>query len=299
MIGSSNTDMVVKVPRIPQPGETILGGHFMMTAGGKGANQAVAAARAGGHVTLIARVGDDMFGQQALAGFKADGIDTRYVIQDRGAASGIATIMVDKKGSNCIAVASGANMRLTVDDVRRLENVIAEADVVLMQVEIPVETIVEAAVLSQKNSAMVILNPAPAMAIPDDLWQYIDVLTPNEIEAEQLSGTTVVDAETAWEAGKQLRDHGVGQVIVTLGEKGVAWVTRHETGKMEPMQVNPVDTTAAGDVFSGVLAVMLAEGETLNDSIRYASVAAAISVTRLGAQPSAPFRDEIEKLIGK
>lgn len=298
VLGSSNTDMIIKTPRIPRPGETILGGTFTTAAGGKGANQAVAAARAGGTVSFIARIGTDMFGDRALAGFTADSIDITHVIRDETQPSGVALIFVDDHGENSIAVASGSNACLGPEDVKSAEHTIAESSVLLMQLEIPLETVMEAASIASKTGATVILNPAPAQPLPGSLLKNIGILTPNEHEAEQLTGIPVTGEKSASEAARALIAKGIRRVLVTLGSKGVYCVSDEFTGSIPPFKVNAVDTTAAGDVFNGVLAAALAEGHFLPDAVRFAQAAAALSVTKLGAQPSAPHRDDIERFLG-
>jgi len=296
VVGSSNTDMIVKTERIPKPGETIIGGSFSMAAGGKGANQAVAAARAGGQVALVARVGADLFGAQAIKGFREDGINVRHVVRDKKAASGIALIFVDARGENSIAVASGANAALSPSDVQQAGKVIAAADVLLMQLESPLETIEAAAGIAQKHGVPVILNPAPAQVLPVELLKKISVLTPNEHEAELLTGMVVRGEEAAAAAAGHLVDAGVGMAIITLGSWGAYVVSPKFKGLVPGFAVTAVDTTAAGDVFNGALAVALAEGRPMAKAVRFANAAAALSVTKLGAQPSAPLRRAINKL---
>jgi len=296
VVGSSNTDMIVRVPRIPRPGETVLGGAFAMAGGGKGANQAVAAARAGGRVTFVGRIGDDIFGQRALAGFETDGIDTRFVLRTSGAASGIALINVDAGGENSISVASGANALLTVADIEKAAEVFAAADILLLQLESPLET-VEAAVRKAGEKAVpVILNPAPARPLDDRVLRLVSILTPNEHEAEILTGIAVTDGSSARSAAARLRARGAAGVVITLGERGAYASSPEFEGPVPAFKVDPVDTTAAGDVFNGALAVALAEKRPLPEALRFAQAAAAISVTRPGAQPSAPTRAEIELL---
>ena len=297
VIGSSNTDMIVKTPHIPRPGETILGGTFTTAAGGKGANQAVACARAGGQVTFVARLGSDMFGDQALKGFRQDGINVDYVTKDDSAPSGVALIVVDDKGENSIAVASGANGNLSVSDVEAAAEVIKQASIVLMQLETPVETIEAAAALAAESGVKVILNPAPAQPLSDKLLKKISILTPNETEAEMLTGVAVQNETEAAKAAQALMDKGVTSVIITLGAAG-AYVCSHEfRGTVPGFKVDPVDTTAAGDTFNGTLAVALAGGRPLAEAVTFANAAAAISVTTLGAQPSAPNKETIEQFL--
>jgi ribokinase len=291
VVGSSNTDMIIKLDRIPRPGETILGGAFVTAAGGKGANQAVGAARAGGQVTFIARVGQDMFGEQAVAGFVRDGINVKHVTRDKTNPSGVALIFVAKDGENSIAVAGGANAKLSPADVRKARAAFTGASVLVMQLETPLETVQAAADLAAKAGVRVILNPAPAQPLPDKLLKRISILTPNETEAELLTGSA------GEEAAAKLRARGVATVILTLGANGALIADATGTRLVPGFKVKAVDTTAAGDIFNGSLAVALAEGKSLDAAVRFANAAAAISVTRLGAQPSAPTRREIERFL--
>ncbi len=295
--GSSNTDMILQMDHIPRPGETILGGQFSMAAGGKGANQAVAAARAGGQVTFLARVGADMFGRQAVEGFRRDGIDVRYVLEDDQAPSGVALIFVAANGENSIGVASGANLCLSPADVQQAASAIQDASALVMQLETPLETVRAAAQIAAAKRVPVILNPAPAQPLDDALLALVTVLTPNESEAELLAGVPVTDVAAAARAAEVLRSRGVAQVIITLGARG-AWVASTAfQGLVPAFPVQPVDTTAAGDVFNGALAVAMSEQRPLEQAVRFACAAAALSVTKLGAQPSAPPRAEIERLL--
>jgi ribokinase len=293
VVGSTNTDMVVKAARIPAPGETILGGRFLMNPGGKGANQAVAAARLGAEVVFIAKVGDDLFGREAKALFAKENICTDYVLTDPSEPSGVALIMVDAKGENCIAVASGANGTLMPEDIEGVEGVIAQSDLLLMQLETPLETVRYAADVAVNLGVPVILNPAPACELPSDLYDCLEVITPNESEAELLTNIKVTDEASAEAAARVLCDKGVLNVVITMGAKG-AYVFDGEDGVMVPaFKVEAVDTTAAGDVFNGALAVALTEELELEEAVRFASKAASISVTRMGAQASAPRREEL------
>jgi len=297
VIGSSNTDMIIKVDRMPQSGETIIGGEFATSAGGKGANQAVAAARAGGDVTFIARLGQDMFGELALDGFQANGINTDYVARDRNNPSGVALIYVAKNGQNSIAVASGANSRLAPVDVRKAKGIFPHAKVLLLQLETPLKTVRFAVELASKTALRVILNPAPARALPLALLNGLYLLTPNEIEAELLTGVIVHNEAAAAQAADKLLLRGVRNVIITMGAKG-AFVAGGRLRKFVPgYKVKAVDATGAGDVFNGALAVAIAEGKSLFEAATFANAAAAISVTRLGAQTSAPTRQEIEQVL--
>jgi len=294
VIGSSNTDMVIRTGRLPAPGETVLGGEFLMNPGGKGANQAVAAARLGADVTFVARVGDDIFGREAVQHFKAEGVDTGYIEIDAGKPSGVATIMVDAKGENCIAVASGANLMLSSEDVDKAAKHVEAAAVILMQLETPIPTVEHAAMLGRRMGKCVILNPAPAQPLPDTLLAGLDIITPNETEAEILTGIKVTDQTSAKNAAQALRKKGVGTVIITLGSQG-AYIQSETISRIMPAKrVTPVDTTAAGDTFNGALAVGLASGLLIEAAVDFANKAAAISVTRMGAQASAPYLYEIE-----
>ncbi len=297
VVGSSNTDMVIRVNRIPRPGETVLGGTFAMAAGGKGANQAVAAARAGGRVAFVARVGADLFGRQALDGFRKEGVDVAAVTRDRGAASGIALIFVDRAGENSIGVAPGANGRLSPADVRRAAPIIRAAGMILVQLEIPLATVQAAVTLAARRGVPVILNPAPARRLPAGLLRQVSVLTPNETEAEILTGLAVNSGTAAVRAARSLLALGVKNVVMTLGARGALLANAQGTRLVPGFKARPVDTTAAGDVFNGALAVALTEGRPLEEAVRFANAAAAISVTRAGAQPSAPTRREIERLV--
>jgi len=293
VVGSSNTDMVIRVSDIPKPGETVLGGEFTMTPGGKGANQAVAAARAGGHVTFVARVGDDVFGERALRSFEADGIDSRFVFRTPGAPSGIALINVDGRGENSISVASGANAFLSAGDIKAAGQAFVSADILLVQLESPLAVVETAVRKAAEAGVPVILNPAPARPLGDALLSLVNILTPNEHEAEFLTGIPVRDESGAREAAARLRARGVVAVVITLGERGAFASSPEFEGLVPAFKVDPVDTTAAGDVFNGALAVALAEKEPIGHALRFASAAAALSVTRPGAQPSAPSRAEI------
>ncbi len=294
IVGSSNTDMVIKADHLPMPGETILGGTFFMNPGGKGANQAVAAARLNGQVTFICKTGNDIFGRQSLQLFEEEGIDTSLIQSDSKNPSGVALITVDKNAENCIVVASGANASLTPQSLAKAEMVISTARIVLMQLEIPIETVAYVATVAAANKVKVILNPAPACEIPADLMQHIYVITPNKTEAEMLSGITIIDLETAAAAAKVIREKGVEIVVITLGSKGALIVTDTITQMIEAPKVHAIDTTAAGDVFNGALAVALSENLELLDAVALACKAAALSVTRMGAQSSAPYRKEMQ-----
>jgi ribokinase len=297
VVGSSNTDMIIRLGRIPRAGETVLGGEFLTAAGGKGANQAVGAARAGGQVTLIARVGRDAFGDEALAGLRRDGVDVRHVVRDSAAPSGVALIFVAQDGENSIAVASGANAKLSPADIRRSAAAIRSAAILVMQLETPPATVQAAADMAARCGVRVIVNPAPARPLPDTLLKRVSILTPNETEAELLTGIKVSSAAAAAKACANLRSRGVRTVILTLGRRGAFLADVDGQRHIAGFTVKAVDTTAAGDVFNGALAVALAERRPLHEAVRFANAAAALSVTRLGAQPSAPQRREVDQFL--
>ena len=294
VLGSTNTDMVIRGRKIPSPGETVSGGTFMMNPGGKGANQAVAVARLSakrGACTFIAKVGDDLFGRDTAARMKKDGI-TAHLIIDKKEPSGTALILVDAKGQNVISVALGANGTLVPKDVAPFRKEIESAAALVMQLETPVETVSWAAKIAHDAAVPVILNPAPARKLPASLYRLVDWITPNETEAELLTGVKVVDAVSAAKAVGVLKKRGVGHVIITMGTKGAYC---GDCGKLYPCRkVKAVDCVAAGDTFNGAFAVALAEGRNCAEAIEFAQKASAISVTRPGAQSSVPYRREIK-----
>jgi ribokinase len=293
VIGSSNTDMVVKTDKLPFPGETKLGGTFFMNAGGKGANQAVAAARLGGNVTFITKVGKDIFGQQTLSNLEREGINIEFVSSDEKEPSGVALIMVNEEGENCIVVAPGSNAMLTPDDFKQTER-IKEAEVILIQLEIPVSTVASVIRNAKASGQKVILNPAPAQKLDDSLLDGLFMITPNESEASFLTGIKVVDDKTASDAADILSRKGVQNVIITMGASG-AFIKSGEIAKRVPVQsVKAVDTTGAGDVFNGALAVAILEGKDLEEAVAFSNRASAVSVTRMGAQSSIPYRKEMD-----
>ena len=293
VIGSTNTDMVISGRRLPVPGETISDGRFMMTPGGKGANQAVAVARLSaknGACTFIAKVGDDVFGRDTARRMRKDGIAARLVV-DRKEPSGTALILVDARGQNVISVALGANGTFSPKDVAPFKKEIESSSCLLMQLETPLETVEWAAKAAHGAGVPVILNPAPARRLPREIYPLVDWLTPNETEAEILAGVKVEDAASAAKATAVLMKRGVGHVIITMGAKGV--YCGDENRVVPARKVKAVDCVAAGDTFNGAFAVALAEGRPVLDAIAFAQKAAAISVTRPGAQPSVPYRHEI------
>lgn len=294
VVGSSNTDMVIKAAHLPRPGETILGGTFFMNPGGKGANQAVAIARLGGSVTFICKTGSDIFGHQSQQLFEEEGINTSYVFSDSGNPSGVALITVDEKAENCIVVASGANANLLPSDLAKAEEAIEQADLILMQLEVPMETVCFVADIAWQKGKKVILNPAPAHPLPADLLRHLYLITPNETEAEMITGVKITDESSAGEAARLLSEMGVQHVIITLGSKGALIYSDGKAEMVPALKVEAVDTTAAGDVFNGALTVALSEVRSLKEAARFACKASAISVTRVGAQSSAPYRNEVD-----
>jgi ribokinase len=292
-------DLVVRSPRIPVPGETIIGSDFQTLPGGKGANQAVAAVRLGARVSMVGRVGQDAFADSLLANLTENGVDGTFVSQDPAAATGVALITVDDAGQNSIVVASGANMQLSVVEVEAAEAVIAAAKVLLLQLESPLETVIRAAEIAQKHGVTVILNPAPAPAepLPAQLLSMVDIIIPNETETSLLTGLPVENDDQANAAAAVLREIGVGTVILTLGERGSLLASQETTEHFPAFEITPVDTTAAGDAFVAGLATALAEEKSLADAICWGNATGALAATKLGAQPSLPTRDELMALV--
>lgn len=295
VIGSCNTDMVIKVAHLPLPGETIIGHDFMTNQGGKGANQAVAVARMGGETLFIARLGDDGFGRQSLNLLKEEGIDTRFVKLTEGASTGIALIPVDEKGENSIIVASGANALLSENDVNAAQTEICQAKILLMQLETPVQTLSCAAEMAHQHGVTVILNPAPfpQKPLPAELLRNVDVIIPNETEATAMSGVEVKDADSVLHAIRKIREMGVRQVIITAGGSGAYTEEKGKLIHVPAFKTQVIDTTAAGDTFCGALCVALSRDYEYSDAIRLANKAASISVTRMGAWRSIPNAVEV------
>ncbi len=290
-------DLVVKSPRIPAVGETILGEDFIMTPGGKGANQAVAAAKLGAEVYFIAKLGDDVFAEQSLNNFKKEGVNTKYVMQTEEAPSGVALITVDDAGNNVIVVAPGANQMLSPDDVKKAESDITSSGALVAQLEVPLETVEFAAKLANNCGVLFILDPAPAQKLSPELLKMVDVLTPNETEAQILTGIEVTNEDSARTAAKKLLEYGVKSVILTMGANGFLLANDDRMESVPAVKVNAVDATAAGDAFTGSLAVGLAQGWELFDAALFANYVAALSVTKLGAQSSMPAREAVESFM--
>jgi len=298
VVGSMNMDLVIRSPRIPKPGETIVGGDLVTVPGGKGANQAVAAARLGAQVAMVGRVGKDDFGQKLLNNLTASGVDCRAVIQDASVATGVALIMVDDAGENSIVVSLGANMRLSPEDVEAAEPIIAAAQLLLLQLESPLESVIRAARLARAHGLRVILNPAPAQPAPKALMELVDVLVPNQHEAAMMSGMTPVNEPyQAAVAARALQSMGIDQVVITLGERGALLASGRTATLFPAFPITAVDTTAAGDAFVAGLSVALAEGQPLEEAVWWGNAAGALAATQLGAQTSLPTRQSLEAML--
>ncbi len=306
VVGSSNTDMVIKADKLPGPGETVIGGTFLMNPGGKGANQAVAAARLSNRsisltdkanpVLFVAKVGNDIFGRQALQQFQREKIDVSQIVTDPDDPSGVALINVDATGENCITVAPGANGKLHPAEVEPALNAASPDCIVLLQLEIPLPTVEYVIRRGHERGLRVILNPAPAQTLSANVFPCLYLITPNESEAELLTGIRVIDLTTAKQAAEKLRELGVPNVVITLGSKGAYVQTDGYAGLISAPPVTALDTTAAGDCFNGALAVAVSEGQNLPEAVAFACKAASISVTRMGAQASVPYRHELDQL---
>ncbi len=292
VVGSSNTDMTVKTRHIPKPGETVLGGDFTMGPGGKGANQAVAAARLGGDVEFICKVGHDLFAQNAIEHYKSEGLHTGGILYS-DQPSGVALISVDFNGENCIVVASGANGDFCAADIEACRSSLESCSILLLQLEIPVSAVALAAEIAHKAGAMVVLNPAPSAALPEEIFRNIDLFIPNETELSDFSGIQVTDTASALRAAQAMQGKGVGKLIVTMGSRG-ALICEGDSPVVVPAQkVRAVDTTAAGDTFCGALCVAISEGGSLQEATAFATRAAALTVQKMGAQNSIPFRKDL------
>ena len=299
VIGSTNVDFLIKTERLPGFGETVTGGVFFQNYGGKGANQAVGAARAGGNVTFVTCLGEDLYANTLMENFIKDGIETSFVFRDRDEATGSALIMLDREGNNYLSVASGANFKLAPAHINLAESAISEADMIVMQMEIPFETTIYVFELASKYNKKVLFNLAPARPFEVSVLKKTYAFIVNEVEAAMVTGFKVETDEEIKVAAAHLLKLGCAVAIITLGARGSFVASSDFTGFVPAFKVTAVDTTAAGDVFCGSLAVALVEGRSLAEAVRFAGAASAICVTRLGAQPSAPYRKEIDEFIDR
>jgi len=297
VIGSTNTEMIFKAPAIPSAGETILGSSFSMSPGGRGANQAIAAVRAGGEVVFIGRTGNDIFGEQILKVLQQDTINTSYVIRDTTMASGISSIVLDARGESGTTITPGANSNLSANDLLQAKDSISSADVVLIQLDIPIETVRFAADLARISGAKVILNPAPALPVSDELLKSISILTPDASQAEILTGITITDERSAELAGRILLERGLNRVIITLRSKGAMVIDNGGAEHVPGFKMSSIDTSVVNDVFNGALAVGLAEGKNFYEAVLFANAAAAVSASKIGALSSIPYRKEIMEVL--
>ncbi|MGK8664061.1 ribokinase [Serratia marcescens] len=297
VLGSINADHILNIEQFPLPGETVIGKQYKVAFGGKGANQAVAAGRSGAEIAFIACVGADDIGERIRRQLASDRIDTQPIEAIADSTTGVALIFVNAEGENVIGIDAGANAAVTPDYLARYQQKVIDADALLMQLESPLETVIAAARLAKQHQTQVILNPAPARELPDELLGMIDMITPNETEAQRLTGIAVDNDADAARAAQALHDKGIATVIITLGSRGV-WLSENGNGKLVPgFKVQAVDTIAAGDTFNGALVTALLEGNSMADAVRFAHAAAAIAVTRPGAQPSVPWREEIDAFL--
>lgn len=297
VIGSHMMDLVVKTPRAPKEGETIIGTMFSRYLGGKGANQAVAASRLGGNVIMAGKVGKDEFGEEFLTALEAEQIDTRHIIVDQNHATGIGAVTLEENGNNRIIVVPGANLAYNKNDLKRIESIIKEAKILVVQLEMDIKMIEEAVTIANENDVPVLLNPAPAQELSENLLSRVTYLTPNETEIELLTNQKVSTKDQLTQAAKTLVDKGVKNVIITLAEKGAFVVNRAEVYHVPGFPVNPIDSVAAGDSFNGALAVGLSGGRSLKESVKFANAVGALTVTKEGAIPSLPNLEEVESFL--
>ncbi|ENA0610775.1 ribokinase [Enterobacter bugandensis] len=299
VLGSINADHILNLETFPTPGETVTGSQYQVAFGGKGANQAVAAGRSGANIAFIACTGDDDTGERVRKQLASDNINVAPVSVVEGESTGVALIFVNAEGENVIGIHAGANAALTTERVEAQREIVAQAQALLMQLESPVESVLAAAQIAHENHTTVVLNPAPARVLSDELLALVDIITPNETEAEKLTGIRVENDDDAARAAKALHGKGIGTVIITLGSRGV-WASVNGEGRRVPgFKVKAIDTIAAGDTFNGAFVTALLEGKDMHDAIRFAHAAAAIAVTRKGAQPSVPWRKEIDEFLSQ
>lgn len=297
VVGSLHMDLTIRAKTIPRLGETVLGDQFKMSPGGKGANQAVAAAKLGANVTLIGRVGSEAFGTDLMRNAGQHRINTKFIVQDKETQTGLALIMVDQKGNNIIAVFPGADMKCSKEDIDRADSVIKSADILLAQLETPFPVAQHAIQKAFQYGVKVILNPSPAHTLPEDVLRNVNVLTPNESEAEILSGNSITDLSSARKAITEILKKGAENIVLTLGKEGALVGTKAEVVHVKSPKVNPVDTTGAGDAFCGALAVAISSGENLEEAVVYANCAGALATTKMGAQEALPTREELERFM--
>lgn len=298
VVGSYVVDLMSRTPHMPSPGETVLGGPFRMGPGGKGGNQAVAAARLGADVTMITKVGHDIFGDEAIKNFTTEKIKTTYITRHAEEVTGTALIAVDNESENMIIVAPGACGKITKEDIHRAEQSFQDADMVLVQLETSMEAVETTIHLAHKLDKPIILNPAPYQEVDQELLGKIDYITPNETEAYLLTGVKVIDESSAQEAAKKLKDQGVGTVIITLGKSGCFVYDGTNEGYMVPsFPVKVADTTGAGDAFNGAFATFIAEGYELKEAVTRSNAVAGLAVTKIGTAPAMPFKEEVEKFL--
>ena len=298
VFGSINLDLVIEVPHLPIEGETVIGDRFFSAPGGKAANQAVAVSKLGTKVSLVGQVGDDTFGQTLIDSLKAAGVNTSGINVNPHTYSGIASIVVNRQGSNTISCAGGANNLVREAEIEQFKRLLPQAKIVLLELGIPISTVLSAAREAKANNCLLVLDPAPVINnLPEELYGLVDIITPNEVEASQLVGFTVDGVTTARQAASSLHQMGVKNVIITLGSKGSVYSSGKESYWIEPIEVSVVDTVAAGDAFNGALAVALASGKKIKEAVQWATVGGALAVTKNGAQSSLPTKESFEQLL--
>ena len=297
VIGSFMMDLVVRTPRVPENGETVIGKNFQRFPGGKGANQAVAAAKLGADVTMVGKVGADWFGDDILQVLEANGVDIEHILRDSAAPTGVGSVTIDELGNNRIVVVPGANLKYDLDDLKGVESLFGQADIVLLQLEMDIRTIKAAVEIGAMYNVPVILNPAPAQQLDEDLLSKVSYLTPNESEAELLTGVKISDVQSAEAAASKLLAMGVSNVVITLGDKGALYANADGSEYVPGFRTKVIDTVAAGDAFNGGLAVALTQGQSLGDAVKFANAVGALAVTKEGAIPSLPNRGDVDKFM--